>query len=183
MIWGQRPVRRLHQSASRPFMKGKRSLVTGCLSRVVPGSRHGPGRAMPGGPTADNQERGVGLVRPDCRHSEPDPAHMETSSPGLTASGAMGPAVGGAIWLRWGSPRGPVVREGRFGGAAWGRGLGSLAEETPSLWHIGCKTRWSGEVHIYRKEGNTRGQQPAWRLWLIVVVTLHWRKARQYRTK
>lgn len=115
--------------------------------------------------------------------SEPDPAHMETSSPGLTASGAMGPAVGGAIWLRWGSPRGPVVSEGRFGGAAWGRGLDSLVEETPSLWHIGCKTRWGGEVHIYRKEGNTRGRQPAWRPWLIVVVTLPWRKARRCRIK
>ncbi len=182
MIWGQRPVRRLHQSASRPFMKGKRSLVTGCLSRVVPGSRHGPGRAMPGGTTADNKRSGAHAYW-IAGTSELDPDQMETSSPGLTASGVAGPAVGGTTRLRWGSPGGPVVREGRFGGAAWGRGLDSLAEETPSLWHIGCKTRWSGEVHIYRKEGNTRGQQPAWRLWLIVVVTLHWRKARQYRTK
>ncbi len=182
MIWGQRPVRRLHQSASRPFMKGKRSLVTGCLSRVVPGSRHGPGRAMPGGPTVDNKRSGAHAYW-IAGTSELDPDQMETSSPGLTASGAMGPAVGGAIWLRWDSPRGPVVREGRFGGAAWGRGLGSLAEETPSLWHIGCKTRWVGEVHIYRKEGNTRGQQPAWQPWLIVVVTLPWRKARRCRTK
>lgn len=115
--------------------------------------------------------------------SEPDPDQMETSSPGLTASGAMVPAVGGTIRLLWGSPGGPVVSEGRFGGAAWGRGLGSLAEETPSLWHVGCKTRWGGEVHIYRKEGNTRGWLPAWRPWLIVVVTLPWRKARQHRTK
>ncbi len=71
--------------------------------------------------------------------SEPDPAQMETSSPGLTASGAMVPAVGGTIRLLWGSPGGPVVSEGRFGGAAWGTSLGSLAEETPSLWHVGCK--------------------------------------------
>ena len=175
-------MRRLHQSASRPFMKGKRSLVTGCLSRVVPSSRHGPGRAMPGGPTADNQGEWGSCVL-IAGTSEPDPAHMETSSPGLTASGAMVPAVGGAIRLRWGSPRGPVVSEGRFDGTAWGRGLDSLAEETPSLWHVGCKTRWGGEVHIYRKEGNTRGWLPAWRPWLIVVVTLPWRKARQYRTK
>ncbi len=182
MIWGQRPVRRLHQSASRPFMKGKRSLVTGCLSRVVPSSRHGPGRAMPGGPTADNQGEWGSCVL-IAGTSEPDPAHMETSSPGLTASGAMVPAVGGAIWLRWGSPRGPVVSEGRFDGAAWGTGLDSLAEEGPPLWHIKCKTRWGGEVHIYRKEGNTRERQPAWRPWLIVVVTLHRRKARQHRTK
>ncbi len=177
MIWGQRPVRRLHQSASRPFMKGKRSLVTGCpwLSSWARASNAW-------WPHGRQQEEWCSSVL-IAGTSEPDPAHMETSSPGLTASGAMGPAVGGAIWLRWGSPGGPVVREGRFGGAAWGRGLDSLAEETPSLWHIGCKTRWSGEVHIYRKGGNTRGQQPAWRLWLIVVVTLHWRKARQYRTK
>ncbi len=182
MIWGQRPVRRLHQSASRPFMKGKRSLVTGCLSRVVPGGRHGPGRAVAGGPTADNKRSGAHAYW-IAGTSELDPDQMETSSPGLTASGAMGPDVGGAIWLRWGSPGGPVVREGRFGGTAWGRGLDSLVEEGPSLWHVGCKTRWGGEVHIYRKEGNTRGWLPAWRPWLIVVVTLPWLKARQYRTK
>lgn len=182
MIWGQRPVRRLHQSASRPFMKGKRSLVTGCLSRVVPGGRHGPGRAMPGGPTADNKRSGAHAYW-IAGTSEPDPDQMETSSPGLTASGAVGPAVGGAIWLRWGSPRGPVVSEGRFGGAAWGRGLDSLVEEGPLLWYVGCKTRWGGEVHIYRKEGNTRGRLPAWRPWLIVVVTRHWLKARRGRTK
>lgn len=115
--------------------------------------------------------------------SEPAPAHLETSSPGLTASGAMGPAVGGAIWLRWGSPRGPVVSEGRFGGAAWGTGLCSLAEEGPLLWYVGCKTRWVGEVHIYRKEGNTREQQPAWQPWLIIVVTLPWRKASAMQDK
>lgn len=177
MIWGQRPVRRLHQSASRPFMKGKRSLVTGCpwLSSWARASNAW-------WPHGRQQEEWCSSVL-IAGTSEPDPAHMETSSPGLTASGAMGPAVGGAIWLRLGSPGGPVVREGRFGGTAWGRGLDSLAEETPSLWHIGRKTRWSGEVHIYRKEGNTRGQQPAWRLWLIVVVTLPWRKARRGRIK
>lgn len=163
-------------------MKGKRSLVTGCLSRVVPGGRHGPGLAMPGGPTADNKRSGAHAYW-IAGTSEPDPAHMETSSPGLTASGAMGPAVGGAIWLRWGSPRGLVVSEGRFGGTAWGRGLSSLAEETPSLWHVGCETRWGGEVHIYRKEGNTRGRQLAWRPWLIVVVTRHWRKASAMQDK
>lgn len=177
MIWGQRPVRRLHQSASRPFMKGKRSLVTGCPWRSS------WARASNAWWPHSRRQGEWGSCVLIAGTSEPDPAHMETSSPGLTASGAMGPAVGGAIWLRWGSPGGPVVSKGRFGGTAWGRGLGSLAEETPSLWHIGCKTRWSGEVHIYRKEGNTRGLQPAWRPWLIVVVTLPWRKARQHRTK
>ncbi len=177
MIWGQRPVRRLHQSASRPFMKGKRSLVTGCPWQSswarASNARWPHGR----------QQGEWCLSVLIAGTSELDPDQMETSSPGLTASGAVGPAVGGAIWLRWGSPGGPVVSEGRFGGTAWGRGLGSLAEETPSLWHIGCKTRWGGEVHIYRKEGSTRGWLPAWRPWLIVVVTLPWRKARQYRTK
>ncbi len=177
MIWGQRPVRRLHQSASRPFMKGKRSLVTGCPWQSS------WARASNAWWPYSRQQGEWGSCVLIAGTSEPDPAHMETSSPGLTASGAMGPAVGGAIWLRWGSPGGPVVSESRFGGTAWGRGLSSLAEETPSLWHIGCKTRWSGEVHIYRKEGNTRGLQPAWRPWLIVVVTLPWRKARQHRTK
>ncbi len=179
MIWGQRPVRRLHQSASRPFMKGKRSLVTGC-----PWRSSWARASCTWWPHGRQQGEGEWcLCILIAGTSEPDPAHMETSSPGLTASGAMGPAVGGAIWLRWGSPRGPVVSEGRFGGAAWGRGLGSLAEDTPSLWHVGCKTLWGGEVHIYRKEGNTRGWLPAWRPWLIVVVTLPWRKARRCRTK
>lgn len=127
MIWGQRPVRRLHQSALRPFMKGKRSLVTGCPWRSS--WARASNAWWPHG-----RQQGEGewcLCILIAGTSEPDPAHMETSSPGLTASGAMGPAVGGAIWLRWGSPRGPVVSEGRFGGAAWGGAWALLPKTRP----------------------------------------------------
>lgn len=113
--------------------------------------------------------------------SEPDPAHMETSSPGLTASGAMGPPWVGNL-ASMGLTKRPCCQRESLRRRCLG-GQDSLAEETASLWHVGCKTRWGGEVHIYRKEGNTRGWLPAWRPWLIVVVTLPWRKARRCRTK